>query len=403
VRDDDMTWRRRTILRAAGLALVLGGVVGLPASPAQAVPISPAPTPTLTGDPRPGQNLFIAPGEWPADTTLAYEWLLDGVKEPGANGPAWTVRQVDIDVVFQVAVTGSKAEYDDVRMVSAPVTIVGEQQVLRPTPAVVGAPRFGDTLTATPGAWDAGTTQTYAWLRAGSPIAEATGTAYTPTLADLGFPLSFRVTSTRPGYSKVVSTSAATAAVGSATLPAGSAAVTGSAQVGQRLNAAVTGWDSSVSVTYQWLRSGTPIAGATGASYAVPVADLGAPISVRATGAKAGFSTVSVTSAPTAGVAAGTQTRGKVRISGAPKVGRTLKARPAGFDAGTMVSYRWLVGGKVRGTKPSLKLTGKMAGKRVVLQVVVTRPGYETLTVASKATGKVKAVKKPKKKRAGRG
>jgi hypothetical protein len=35
--------------------------------------------------------------------------------------------------------------------------------------------------------------------------------------------------------------------------------------------------------------------------------------------------------------------------------------------------------------------------------VVVTRPGYETLTVASKATGKVKAVKKPRKKRAGRG
>ena len=293
------------------------------------------------------------------------------------------MRQVDIDVVFQVAVTGSKVGYDDVRMVSAPVTIVGEQQVLRPTPAVVGTPRFGETLAATPGAWDVGTTQTYAWLRAGSPIADATGTAYTPTLADVGFPLSFQVTSTRPGYSKVVSTSAATAAVALATLPVGTAAVTGVAQVGKRLNAAVTGWDSSVAATYQWLRSGTPIAGATGASYAVRVDDLGAPISVRATGTKAGFSTASATSAPTAGVAAGTQTRGKVRISGAPKVGRTLKARPGGLDAGATVSYRWLVGGKVRGTKPSLKLTGKMAGKRVVLQAVVTKPGYKTITVAS--------------------
>ena len=92
-----------------------------------------------------------------------------------------------------------------------------------------------------------------------------------------------------------------------------------------------------------------------------------------------------------------------MRISGAPKVGGTLKARPAGFDAGTTVSYRWLVGGKVRGTKPSLKLTGKMAGKRVVVQVVVTKPGHETLTVTSKATGKVKAVRKPGKRSAGRG
>ncbi|MET0953842.1 MAG: hypothetical protein ABWX57_11175, partial [Aeromicrobium sp.] len=150
-------------------------------------------------------------------------------------------------------------------------------------------------------------------------------------------------------------------------------------------------------VTYQWLRSGTPIAGATGTSYVVPVADLGAPISVRATGTKVGFSEGSVTSASTAVVAAAPQARGKVRITGEPKVGRTLKARLSGFDAGTTVSYRWLVGDKVRGTKSSLKLTGKMVGKRVVLRVVVTRPGHQTITVASKATDKVKAVKKPKK------
>ena len=259
-----------------------------------------------------------------------------------------------------------------------------------------GTPRFGATLTATPGAWDDGTTQTYAWLRAGSPIADATGTAYTPTVADLGLPLSFRVTSTKHGYSKVVSTSAATAAVAPATLPKAAAAVTGVAQVGQRLNAAVTGWDSGVV-------GDLPVA-------AERCADrrrdrgrrtpCGRPTSVRRSACarpapEAGFSTASVTSAPTAGIAAGTQTRGKVRISGAPKVGRTLKARPTGFDAGTTVSYCWLVGGKARGTKPSLKLTGKMAGKRVVLRVVVTKPGYRTLTVASKATGKVRAVKNP--------
>lgn len=399
MRNETVTWRRRTALRAAAVVLAVGGVVGLPATPAQAAPIDPAPAPTLTGDLRPGTNLTIVPGEWASGTTLTYEWLLDGVKEPGANGPVWTVRTQDVDVVFQAAVTGTKAGFDDVRKVSAPVTIIGEQQVLRPTPTVTGTPRFGSTLTATPGTWDGGTQQAFAWLRDGSPIADATGTTYTPTVADVGRPLAFRVTSTRFGYSKVVSTSAATAAVAPATLPAGTVAVAGVAKVGQRLNQTVTGWGSDVTVTYQWLRSGTPIAGATGASYAVAVADLGAPISVRATGAKAGYVTASATSAPTTDVAAGTQTRGKARISGPPAVGRTLKARASGFDAGATIAYRWLVGTKAVGSRAQLKLTRKLAGKKIVLQAVVTKAGYETLTVVSSPV----KVKKPGKKGRGRG
>ncbi len=234
------TTLRRPALLLLALGLAFCGLV-LPAAPAHAVPISPAPQPVLTGNPVPGERLIIAPGEWPEGTTLSYEWLLDGVTEPGASGIDWQVRQQDIDVVFRVAVTGTKEGFDPVRMVSEPVLILGEQQELRPTPTITGTPRYGATLTAVPGTWDTGVTLAYQWLRAGTPIADAIDASYRVGLKDVGATLSVRVTGTKPGYSRVVGTSAATAPVAPATFASARAAVTGTLKVGKTLTSTVTG------------------------------------------------------------------------------------------------------------------------------------------------------------------
>lgn len=304
--DENRTWRRRTILRVAALALVVGGLVGVPAGPSYAAPITPAPTPVLTGEPRVGATVIIDPGEWPEGTALSYEWILDGVTEPGANGPSWDLREQDLDVAFQAAVTGTLEGFDDTRVVSEPVTIIDEgQQVLQPVPTVAGTPRYGDPLTATIGTWDSGTTQALQWLRGSTPIVGATTASYTPTVKDVGSALVLRVTSTRPGYSTVVRSSAPTGAVAPATLAAGT-----------------------------------------------------------------------------------------VRIAGAPVVGQALRARVNGFDSGTAVAYRWRIGTKVVGSQPSLKLTRKMVGKRVVLQATVTKAGYVPRTVSSAPSGKIKKAKK---------
>lgn len=234
------TTLRRPALLLLALGLAFCGLV-LPAAPAHAVPISPAPQPVLTGNPVPGERLIIAPGEWPEGTTLSYEWLLDGVTEPGASGIDWQVRQQDIDVVFRVAVTGTKEGFDPVRMVSEPVLILGEQQELRPTPTITGTPRYGATLTAVPGTWDTGVTLAYQWLRAGAPIADAVGSSYVPGVKDVGQVLSVRVTGTKPGYSRVVTTSAPTAPVAAAVFTSARAAVAGKLRVGRTLVATVTG------------------------------------------------------------------------------------------------------------------------------------------------------------------
>ncbi|WP_375423923.1 Ig-like domain repeat protein [uncultured Friedmanniella sp.] len=61
--------------------------------------------------------------------------------------------------------------------------------------------------------------------------------------------------------------------------------VTGTAQVGQLLTASAPTWTpSGASTAYAWLRNGTPVPGATGTTYALTADDVGARISVRATG-----------------------------------------------------------------------------------------------------------------------
>ncbi|MFT4232374.1 MAG: S-layer homology domain-containing protein [Leucobacter sp.] len=86
---------------------------------------------------------------------------------------------------------------------------------------------------------------------------------------------------------------------------AGSPTISGTAQVGQTLTANAGTWGPApVTLAYQWLRDGTAISGATGKTYVPAAADQGKKISVRVTGSKTGYQTVSKTSAQTAAVAA---------------------------------------------------------------------------------------------------
>ena len=55
-------------------------------------------------------------------------------------------------------------------------------------------------------------------------------------------------------------------------------------------------------LSYQWLRTGKPITGATRSSYHLKNADRGHRIRVKVTGRKAGYTTVTKVSAATAKV-----------------------------------------------------------------------------------------------------
>ena len=177
-----------------------------------------------------------------------------------------------------------------------------------PVPTVTGTTVSGQKLTAVPGVWGpAPVALAYQWKRAGANISGATAATYVLTSGDVGKTITVTVTGSKAGYATAAKTSAATKAV---TAPLALTAapvpkVTGTAVSGQKLTAVPGVWGpATVSLAYQWKRSGENISGATAATYVLTSGDVGKTITVTVTGSKAGYATAAKTSAATRSVTA---------------------------------------------------------------------------------------------------
>ncbi|WP_243060710.1 hypothetical protein [Nocardioides sp. SR21] len=168
--------------------------------------------------------------------------------------------------------------------------------------------------------------------------------------------------------------------------------VSGAAKVGTTLRATVPTYPASASTTYQWLRDGKPIAGATKATYTPGAADRGHRLGVRARSSAADYQATTETSTRTAEVALGSLTKTPTpKLSGRADVGRTLTAKPGAWDAGVTLKYRWFADDRaIKGaTGKTLQLTRALKGARITLQVTGSKPGYAAETRTSKPSAVV--------------
>jgi hypothetical protein len=128
--------------------------------------------------------------------------------------------------------------------------------------------------------------------------------------------------------------------------------ISGTAAVGQVLTCNVGIWSgSAITYEFQWLRSGTPIASARSATYAVVAADDGTPLSclVRATAGT--LSTDVISAAVTVGgggsVGTGPVNTTPPTIVGAAAVGQNLVCTSGTWTGiGVTYSYQWLRSGE---------------------------------------------------------
>jgi hypothetical protein len=160
-------------------------------------------------------------------------------------------------------------------------------------PTISGTPAVGQTLTASDGTWsNAPTSFAYQWLRCNgggnscADVANGTQKTYTLVGADAGKTIRVRVTATNADGStsaQSAQTAAVTAATSSAA-PKNTAAptISGTPKVGQTLTADPGSWSGNpTSFTYQWQRCDADVAacsnvaGATGKTYGLSIADLG--------------------------------------------------------------------------------------------------------------------------------
>lgn len=191
-------------------------------------------------------------------------------------------------------------------------------------PTISGTAREGQTLTASNGSWDnSPTSYKYAWQRCSvdnsgcTTIAGATDKSYTLVSADVDHRLRVIVTAVNAdGQSSAISkTTEVVSSIGAPTNTA-KPTITGTPSIGEQLTASTGTWTGGVrSYAYQWQRCTTAvasvctsIAGATGKTYGVRVADVGERLRVVVTAANASGSKASATSDPTDVVAGATTT-----------------------------------------------------------------------------------------------
>jgi hypothetical protein len=163
---------------------------------------------------------------------------------------------------------------------------------------ITGTAQVGSTLTATAGTRSpSDASLTYQWLRDGTAISGATGSTYVPAAADLGHQITVRVTPVKNGWTSYPKTSGAVTVQAGQFSAAPTPVVNNTAIVGNTMTISTGNWQpAGATLTYQWLRDGTAISGATGSTYKLTSADAGKTISVKVTATLAGYATTAKTS-----------------------------------------------------------------------------------------------------------
>ncbi|MGY4879700.1 hypothetical protein ACLUEY_17690, partial [Vreelandella aquamarina] len=334
------------------------------------------------------------------DGSVSYQWLRDGTEITDATGSTYTLTQADVGAAISV-----RASYTDQQSTNEAVTSAATESVANVNDAPTGSVTIsGDavedqTLTASNNLNDEdGTgTVTYQWLRDGNEITDATGETYTLTQADVGDEISVRASYTDQQGTAEAVTSAATESVANVNdAPAGSVTISGDAVEDQELTASNTlaDEDGEGTVTYQWLRDGNEITDATGATYTLTQADVGAAISVRASYTDQQGTAEAVTSAATASVAnVNDAPAGSVTISGDAVEDQTLTASNtlADEDGEGTVTYQWLRDGNeiTDATGATYTLTQADVGAEISVRASYTDQQGTDEAVTSAATASV--------------
>lgn len=265
-----------------------------------------------------------------------------------------------------------------------------------PTPTLAGTTTVGETLAVAAGTWGPGKVDvTYQWYRGATAITSATDSSYTLQPADAQQPIKVVATGSRATYTSVSRTSPATTAITPATLTGTpTPTISGSAVAGKALTAVPGPWKPApVTVGYQWYRGKTAIPGATKVDYVLTAADYRQAISVRATGSRPGYYSVTTSSAATAAVKQGTLSAvGTPTVSGTAKEGQTLVTDPGTWGPGEIaLAYQWYRDSeKISGaTQSSYRLTSKDVGAAVKVRVTSTTAAFASTSRDSKPTAKV--------------
>ena len=243
---------------------------------------------------------------------FSYQWLRDGVAINGQTSATYLLGDADVGKAISVTVSYTDGDGANEAITSAATTSVQNVNDLPSgVAAIIGTTTENDVLIAdvsSIGDADGIGTFSYQWFRDGVGIAGATSSTLTLGDDDVGRAISYTVSFTdQQGTSETLTSTATGLIVNVNDAPYGTPSILGQAIEGSTLSVSTSGIsdaDGLGAMTYQWLRSGSPITGATSANYTLSANDIGASITVEVvyTDARGAFETI--VSAPTGAVVA---------------------------------------------------------------------------------------------------
>ena len=383
--------------------------------------------PTISGTPQVGETLTadtsgIADTDGLTNVSYSYQWLADDANIDGATGSTYILANSDEGKAIQVRVSFTDDADNQETLTSAATAAVAAKpnSLATGAPTISGTVQVGETLTAnTSGIADAdgltSVSYSYQWLADDANIDGATGSTYILANSDEGKAIKVRVSFTDDADNPETLTSAATAAVAAKpnTPATGAPTISGTAQVDETLTADVTGIAdgdglTNVSYTYQWIsndgNTDTDIQDATDSTYTLTDDDAGKTIKVKVSFTDDANNEETLTSAPTAAVAAkpNSPPTGLPSISGTAQVGETLTtdvsgiADADGLDADAF-GYQWVSNdGNADtdiqdATDSTYTLTDDDAGKTIMVKVSFTDDANNQESLTSAATAAVVA------------
>ena len=256
--------------------------------------------PTVTGTAMEGQTLTASNGGWNnTPTSYTYQWQrstdngLSWTPIAGATAGTYVLAAADIGAIVRVNVTAANS-YGSASSANAGTgAIVSGAPHSTAAPTVAGTPQQGQVLTASTGTWSpAGTTYGYQWQRSSdggqtwNAIPGATSSTYTPAAADIGSNVRVTLTATNPLGATNVSSNALGPVASGAPFSTSAPLINGAAHQAQVLTVNASWNPAGTSYSYQWQRSSdngvtwSNIAGGTGSSYTLGVADESALVRV---------------------------------------------------------------------------------------------------------------------------
>ena len=321
--------------------------------------------------------------------SLRYQWLANGATISGATSTTFTPTATHYGKTISVRVTGSTPGYASASVTSPATakttkgTIAGGSSVAITSKSSSSS---GIVLTASaPGVTEPGVKLAYQWTRNGVAIKKATKSTYKLTSADHAKDVVAKITITKSNYTTVVLTTTlgSYSVVPTTPLPV----ITGNPAVGQTLGVAARNYSNGGVATYQWLRDGKAITGATSATYLTTTTDKGKAISVKVVAANPGYLSSTTTSAKTEKLGTFYQAgwTNAPTFSMTNTATLTLTAVPGVTEPGVTATYQWYRGATAisKATKSTYKLTSADRGKETKVRVVTKKTGYTTVTTTA--------------------